>query len=364
MNLRYLYIIPVFAIVAYVASCSSDKVAGGATEEADGITAAGDSTDKPATPVETIESSSSNVAEVTLSSATNIVVNSSPSAALSSADAGTTGGDVGYTGHGVVSDPIVVVDPVVVPTSSYVPSGWGGAISSESAFGATSSESSAGSDYTAWWPDSVPKVDYDSVKDMKWNGPDAYYTVIWNSEAEKEMNSGFFYGFTDSANGGTSQLEWPVLLGNVYDNNSLDPVIDFCGGVCGVYDLRAAPAGKTPYVGVGFGLIGKYEQDSLSLDISGMKSFCMVYMSDIGIEMRIVPEKNLKSVLGNDAPYVTFPKVDKPQKLCFDAAQFKFHNQGQVSVTDVLQKASHVEFIMPGASGNRGFFGLYGMNWD
>lgn len=167
---------------------------------------------------------------------------------------------------------------------------------------------------------------------------------------------GYWFSYGDNFDGGSSAIEWPVAIGNVYSEESLDPVIDHCGGLCGKYNLKKGSLTYDPYVGLGFYL----NESSLPIDASSMGGVVVTYTSDADIllEMSLGAENDEK--IDFDNPYVKLPKsADKMVKLVY-WNQFKQMGWSNKKITgeDAAKILVSLRFKIQGRNGLAGSFNI------
>ena len=67
-----------------------------------------------------------------------------------------------------------------------------------------------------------------------------FYTVdtdVYAGKKWKNRDVGLWFTNSDSSDGGESRIIWPERPGTEYDAASLDPIIDYCNGLCGEFRL-------------------------------------------------------------------------------------------------------------------------------
>lgn len=118
-----------------------------------------------------------------------------------------------------------------------------------------------------------------------WNGSEGIYQVETGFD-QGDQTYGYWYDYNDANDGGTSEVVYPVGKGNAYSDDAMDPIIDYCSGVCGVATMGSGY--EYPYVGIGFNIGGG---DQLGYDISSWGGICLTYKSDgIAPALEIAPE--------------------------------------------------------------------------
>lgn len=117
-----------------------------------------------------------------------------------------------------------------------------------------------------------------------WSGPNGDYRVDTGLDDGSD-ESGYWYTYADDANGGSSAITWPVPIGNEYDDNALDPIIDNCGGLCGNVSLGAGY--DYPFAGLGFNLTGP---DQTGADVTSWGGVCITYSASVAPILEVAPE--------------------------------------------------------------------------
>lgn len=116
-----------------------------------------------------------------------------------------------------------------------------------------------------------------------WLGIDGVERVETGYDAGSE-HSGFWYTFDDNLDRGLSKIIWPVPLGNEYDPNSLQPVIEAYGGVYGKAVLDKGNLHYDPFVGIAFDMVGPPKDNIhgklLTADATNMGGLCVSYASE------------------------------------------------------------------------------------
>lgn len=193
-----------------------------------------------------------------------------------------------------------------------------------------------------------------SVTGLTWAGDAGEYTINTGiAEAE-------WYMFNDSAEGGHSTITWPVPLGNDYTNDSFDPVIDECGGVCGTFNLNQGSMDYKPYVGVGFNLAGRAASE---VDATAWGGICITYTSDVPVALLLGLSDEKEDAIGYDNPYTTLPKSETASEVCTAWGKFKQAGWGTGKVTGDEAAAAlvAVKFKIQAADSTTGEFSITGI---
>jgi hypothetical protein len=209
-----------------------------------------------------------------------------------------------------------------ITSSSALPESSSEQLSSSSS--ATESSSSVAESSSAIDESSSSELLDLSVIGLTWAGDASEYTINTGiAEAE-------WYMFNDSAEGGHSTITWPVPLGNDYTNDSFDPVIDECGGVCGTFNLNQGSMDHKPYVGVGFNLAGRAASE---VNASAAAGICITYTSDVPVALLLGLSDEKEDAIGYDNPYTTLPKSETASEVCTAWGKFKQAGWGTGKVT-------------------------------
>ncbi|GEM_PF-6830492 len=138
-----------------------------------------------------------------------------------------------------------------------------------------------------------------------WCGPDGDYVVETGLD-NGSHTSGYWFEFDDSEDGGRSSIIWPVAKGNEFNDYALDPVIDYCQGICGTASLNIGTLGRDPYVGIGF-LIAGEEAGGFwdEADVSDWLGICVVYSSNVDMLLELSLGSEVDAGYGYDLPVDT-----------------------------------------------------------
>lgn len=193
-----------------------------------------------------------------------------------------------------------------------------------------------------------------------WCGRDYIYQVATYVEAGYD-DSGVWFDYTDSHDGGASTLEYPVERGNEYSALAFDYIIDNCGGICGSFVLDKGTLVYNPFVGIGFNVAGTDERDKAVLaDVSAWGGICVVYSSsvDVVIEMGLGDDED--SALGYDVPFVTMPASATGSVLEYTWNRFKQGGWGmdRISGEDASKALAALKFKFQSVTGTRGNFNI------
>lgn len=239
---------------------------------------------------------------------------------------------------------------VVMPgfSSSSVVSGW------SSSYTVPFSSSSAA-------PYIVPGESCEG-KLMCWEGDSGEYFVYTGLDNGTET-SGYWVTFGDDPDGGLSAIEWPVPLGNEYSEDAMDPVIEYCGGVCGSFSLNAGTLTYKPFVGVFFNVAGTETStggDATPADASAWGGLCITYTVDVTAFLELSLGEEIDAAVGYDIPYVSLPKTAAGNSECFTWDEFKQAGwgRGKVSGSEAGASLASVRLKIQAADGTTGRFNI------
>lgn len=207
------------------------------------------------------------------------------------------------------------------------------------------------------WGGCVIGVDGDYV----WKGYDQVYMVETGLDNGSETG-GTWFEFNDIQEGGGSTIKWPVDKGNSYDEESFDPVIDLCDGMCGEITFDKGSLDFSPYVGIAFSIAGKKEDGTLEpADISGWENICIMYESGIPLTMELGVTDSLSKALKFDRPKVSLRTAPSGAHKCFNFSDFKQTGYGEeMAIGEVLKQVTSIEFMFsqPTSSTKRATFNI------
>lgn len=169
--------------------------------------------------------------------------------------------------------------------------------------------------------------------------------------------SGYWWRYSDTDDGGKSSIYWPVECNN--DGPcTLNPVVEFCKGICGHYMLGKGILTYDPFALVAFNVAG---EGTASADASIWGGLCITYTVDIAatLELLIAADDNDYFMPGLNNPYVSLPAATEPVESCFTWEQFIQRDADSgASVAELTKKLKTVEFRIQGADGSEGEFNV------
>lgn len=194
-----------------------------------------------------------------------------------------------------------------------------------------------------------------------WQGSDGSYQVETGCITEME-DGGYWYDFNDNAEGGRSKVVWPVSPGNEYSDFAMDPIIDYCAGVCGTVDLEKGSLTYDPYAGVAFDIAGTDQDGKLVLaDASGMGGICIAYTSDVPANLEISMGDIMDSIKADfDIPSVSLAKTSSGTVKEFPWSKFKQAGWGRTKITgeEMAKSLGSIRFKIQAKDGMKGKFNI------
>lgn len=143
---------------------------------------------------------------------------------------------------------------------------------------------------------------------MSWEGDsERVYTELGN----ETKTGGYWFEFNDSIHNGQSKIIWPVDKGMEGNENSFQPVVDHCLGICGHIILSRADTTYDPFVGVGFNVVG-YASPTDSTPVAGDATMwggiCIRYSSTLPATLELSLGEDIDKSLNYDTPVVELPE--------------------------------------------------------
>jgi hypothetical protein len=193
------------------------------------------------------------------------------------------------------------------------------------------------------------------------NGAEQIQTGLGN-ETE---TYGYWFSFDDAADGGLSRIVWPVPLGNEYSDDSMQPVIEACNGLCGSFILNKGNMPYNPFVGVGFNLVGEtsaVDPTPAAGDASSMGGICVSYTSDIAVGVQMGLGYEVDAAIGYAFPEATLPKSPSGTTKHIAWSDFKqpAWYKGDLKFTgeQAASQLVNIRFMFQAANGKTGKFNI------
>ena len=192
------------------------------------------------------------------------------------------------------------------------------------------------------------------------------YTDAYSRKVLKGVDAGEFFARTDSLEGGTSKIVWPVEIPYSDGRDFFTQVKDACRGICGVAHFGQGKSSDAPFVEIGFNVEGRDSSGKYyAMDISNWKGICAQYYAGEPIALTLDLGDSVNRDLGMDLPFVTLPKADSVSNfVCFEWKDFKQSGLGKQSASykyditgeNAAKQVVKVVFKMQGTSGSESSF--------
>ena len=196
---------------------------------------------------------------------------------------------------------------------------------------------------------------------VTWNGSEGVYKIDTELDEANE-NGGYWFTYGDDADGGASKVEWPVEPGNEYSTDALDPIIDYCGGVCGTFSLNKGTLTYEPFVGIGFNLAGVPEGSTAAdqADASAMGGVCITYTVDVAASFEMGLGDAGDAEIGYDNPAASLAKATSAKTVGLEWSRFKQAGWGTGKITgaEAAKKLVALKFKIQAKDGTTGNFNI------
>ena len=194
---------------------------------------------------------------------------------------------------------------------------------------------------------------------FRWDGADHVYKIETGLD-EANKNGGYWFNYGDNADGGTSIIEWPVEPGNEINDDALDPIIDYCGGVCGTFTLNKGSLTYSPFVGLAFNVAGVPEGSTAAdvADISAWGGLCVAYSSTNNIQLELGFGDAGDATIGFDNPYVNLPKSTEGIVKCISWKNFHSMTWSEDALAKAVKHVATIKFKFQGKDKTKGEFNI------
>lgn len=196
---------------------------------------------------------------------------------------------------------------------------------------------------------------------------------VWNAAAGEQVQTGlgnttetygYWFDYSDSKDGGLSAVAWPVAKGNGYDDNSMEPIVAECGGVCGTITLSKGSITYDPFVGIGFNVVGETSTEDKTPapgDASAWGGVCITYTSELAPALELGLGDAVDAALEYDNPIAKLAKATEPTTK--DIAWTGFKQQGwgkgdKITGAEAAAKLVAIKFKVQAKDGSTGYFNI------
>ena len=193
-----------------------------------------------------------------------------------------------------------------------------------------------------------------------WCGPNHDYRV----ETEFEYGdgySGYWFSYTDHAEGGSSVVGWPVARGTEWSSEAFDPVIDYCDGICGTFALDKGVLTYDPFVGLGFNVAGTDGGMPVPANASAWGGVCVVYYSNVDIVLEMGLGDEVDAALGYDTPIVIMRKSSASKVVEYAWSEFRQAGWGgkdTISGDEASKTLAQLKFKFQAENGTTGDYNI------
>ena len=134
---------------------------------------------------------------------------------------------------------------------------------------------------------------------------------LWNGKTDNKINTynentGYWFSFSDDY---YSRITWPVEMGNEYTADFLDPVFEYCEGVCGTVELHGSET--MPWAGIGFTLA----EENSTVDISAWGGICVTYASEYPVSVYLNVNVGGLDTIDYVYPGIAYPGITLPKTV-------------------------------------------------
>ena len=161
---------------------------------------------------------------------------------------------------------------------------------------------------------------------ITWNGADEYANdQVQTGLGNETETSGFWFSYGDDGDGGVSAVRWDIDT-DPEPPHVLEPVVLECKGICGTARLGKGILTYTPFIGLGFSVVGQTSYEDFSYatgDASSWGGLCVTYTSDADIQLELGLGPVVDSTINYANPAVNLPASKTSNRMVFSWSDFK-----------------------------------------
>ena len=194
-----------------------------------------------------------------------------------------------------------------------------------------------------------------------WNGADLVEQIN-TGLGNKTETAGYWFDYGDDGDGGESKVTWPVDKGNDYDKNSMSPIIEHCGGICGTAVLDKGTLTYQPFVGIGFNVVGETSADDKNPaagDASAWGGVCITYKSETAPSLELGLGDVVDQSISYANPAASLPKATAGTMKDLTWADFKqpawYHGDTKMDGATASKQLVAIKFKLQAAPGSYEF---------
>lgn len=194
-----------------------------------------------------------------------------------------------------------------------------------------------------------------------WNGVEGIARISTGYDAGFN-NSGYWYFYNDSLDGGKSIITWAAEPDEEY--GGLEPVLEECGnGICGTYKLDKGTLDYDPFVVVAFDLAGKdADGRAIPVDASGMKGISMTFSVSTPAVLELSLGDEMDKKIGYALPAYDLGKSTTGKSVYIPWSKFAQPNWAKDSQTipidEAIRSIATIQFKIQGKTGSAGEFNI------
>lgn len=226
----------------------------------------------------------------------------------------------------------------------------------------SSSARSSSSSYKNCCSDIPPISDKPLYTDLWYGDLVAVNTDVYAGETWHNRDVGLWFTNSDSIDGGESRIIWPVLPGTAYYEASLDPIIEYCGGLCGEFQLDGNALSYDPFVAVGFDLVGLDSNGrDIAVDVSNWEGICIQYTADVIPTLLLDLGDSVNETVEYDLPRVRLPKSVSGAGRCYlwsDFEQEGWGRRGHITGEQAATQLVKIVFKIQAIDRSKGYFSI------
>lgn len=197
--------------------------------------------------------------------------------------------------------------------------------------------------------------------------------TMWNAAGGVQVRTGlqndtetqgYWFDYGDSKDGGLSKVTWPVEKGNTFDTEALDPIIDFCQGVCGNISLSKGTITYDPFVGIGFNVVGETsttDKTPVAGDATAWGGVCITYQSDLAPVLELGLGDDFDKSLEYDNPIAKLAKATESTSSNIPWEKFKqsgWGKGGKITGPEAAAQLVAIKFKIQAKDGSTGYFNI------
>jgi len=196
---------------------------------------------------------------------------------------------------------------------------------------------------------------------ITWNGADNVNDQVQTGLGNETETSGFWFSYGDDGDGGMSRIYWDVEP-CPEPPNVLEPIVLECKGICGTAQLSKGILTYTPFIGLGFNVVGQISYEDYSSatgDASSWGGLCVTYTSDTDIALELGLGKATDSTINYANPAVNLPASKTSNRMVFSWSDFKqpssYDGTVKIDGETAAKQLAMVKFKIQAEDGNYRF---------